>query len=262
MNFKDTDFVRCFKPNRDSKPSLFDTEFVEMQLNSSSVVEYQQLMQEDFPINIKYEPLFTTYDFIDQKSWAERSNSLKVLLNCIGIDENNYKLGSTRLFLRTIGSSLLNIIQCPLQMEIKSLKNDFQNKLAQLAAEKVANIVCKESETLLESMVASRENDYDKHQLSEIELPKAIQEKNKPAKKASPEESVYLKNEPSKIKLSKVIQKTIKTTKKADKEPREREEMPPHSLRYDGIIHLPLNHIKTTRCKLESRSLATVNNCI
>lgn len=88
-------------------------------------------MQKGFPNNIEYENLISTYDFVDTKN-------LKVLLSCIGLKENDFELGLTRVFLRPIKSSMLNMILQPSADEILKIKGEFEIKLADLVAQETA----------------------------------------------------------------------------------------------------------------------------
>lgn len=231
-----------------------------IQLDSSSDVEYQQLLQKGFPFNIKYENLISTYSFFDQSTFEERSKNLGVLLNCIGIKQKDFKLGLTRIFFRSIKSSLLKMIQQPSTAEILRIKKEFKTKLAELVAQEEAARVAQE---------AARVAQEEATRLAQKEAKVAHEEANVVEEAAvSNLELLEKRNNHRQLNENKVEDRKLSQVKESKtgrqqtkKQQTDREQMPTHNSRFDKMEHYPLSHGKRARCKLESCELSTVNYC-
>uniref|UniRef100_A0A0N4ZUU0 Myosin motor domain-containing protein n=1 Tax=Parastrongyloides trichosuri TaxID=131310 RepID=A0A0N4ZUU0_PARTI len=97
-----THFVRCLKPNSDMVPNKFDGQQILNQLSCSGMINVLELMQEGFPSRTVFQEFYDSY----KNLLPEKLRSLeprifaKCLFNVVGLKDNDYKFGLTKVFFR------------------------------------------------------------------------------------------------------------------------------------------------------------------
>lgn len=100
--FQNNVFIRCIKPNKELSQDIFDENFVTLQLKCSGTFEYQQLMQEGFPVQTDISEIIIAYGFSSQTFPLKNNNNLNLLLEVIGLNRNDFKIGKTKIFFRPL----------------------------------------------------------------------------------------------------------------------------------------------------------------
>lgn len=123
-------FVRCLKPNNNSRKSEFDSIVVLEQLKSACMFEYLTLEKKGFPIRIEYTNLLTKYDISTINLKRNLKDKIDILLRSIGLERIGFKIGNTQIFFRSLKSQQLNQILNPTTEEINNVKEIFEKKQA------------------------------------------------------------------------------------------------------------------------------------
>ncbi|CAG2059105.1 unnamed protein product, partial [Timema podura] len=97
-----TNFIRCIKPNQKMIDHNFEAPSIMSQLESSGMTSVLELMQEGFPSRAKFNDLHTMYQKFLPSSMAKMDSRTfcKSLLHALGMNENDYRFGVTRVFFR------------------------------------------------------------------------------------------------------------------------------------------------------------------
>lgn len=91
-------FIRCIKANK-AGDDTFDEEFVAKQLDTSGSFAYQRLMKIGFPSRIDYRPICSQLLRFEELP-KDPKILIEELLLCVGLKETDFKIGSSKLFLR------------------------------------------------------------------------------------------------------------------------------------------------------------------
>lgn len=107
---------------------MFDEDFVEMQLRCCGLAAYKSLMEQGYPKRYECDQLLAIYDF-SPLCGRFKLLHLEVLLRSIGLNQNDYKLGNTRVCFRPLKSEILKKILHPNENEKQVVKAEYQKKL-------------------------------------------------------------------------------------------------------------------------------------
>ncbi|KAJ7987826.1 hypothetical protein DPEC_G00330550 [Dallia pectoralis] len=99
-----TMFVRCFKPNYVKLPGIFDVDYVSTQLRHGGILETITIRKEGYPIRIPYSFFMERYGILLVERPANMSDKEQTvaLLNFVGVEEGQYQLGLTKVFLKEV----------------------------------------------------------------------------------------------------------------------------------------------------------------
>ncbi|NXQ21465.1 MYO6 protein, partial [Peucedramus taeniatus] len=89
-------FIRCIKPNLKMTSHHFEGGQILSQLQCSGMVSVLDLMQGGFPSRASFHELYNMY----KKYLPEKLARLDPRLFCLGLNENDYKFGLTKVFFR------------------------------------------------------------------------------------------------------------------------------------------------------------------
>jgi hypothetical protein len=95
-------YIRCFNPNQNRKPALFDTKYVLDQVIQCGTVELVKIMHHGYPHRCFLQDLrkrFTQLLPADFNRYSDRDFVLAIML-AFEIDESQWTLGTKRLFLK------------------------------------------------------------------------------------------------------------------------------------------------------------------
>ncbi|XP_030850695.1 unconventional myosin-VI-like isoform X1 [Strongylocentrotus purpuratus] len=95
-------FVRCIKPNGKMVDSLFEGGQILSQLQCSGMVTVLDLMQGGFPSRTQFSDLYNMYKQYMPPELVRLDPRLfcKALFHALGLDENDYQFGLTKVFFR------------------------------------------------------------------------------------------------------------------------------------------------------------------
>lgn len=140
-------------------------------MKSSSIVEYQKLMQEGFPVRMSYEKLLLAYGL--SKKFSSCSDHLDTVLRSICLHRNDYKIGSNMIFLRPVKN--LDAILHPTRDMLAKVENVIERRIL------IYNIWNKISEKLLqhhlESQIKVSLNESKKKNENQLALGTTFKEK-------------------------------------------------------------------------------------
>ena len=101
---KEPHYIRCIKPNVDKRAGVFDKELVKHQIRYLGLVENIRVRRAGFAYRMNYELFLNRYKMICSSTWplwsGKAKDSVQVLLNDVKIEQSEYALGSTKLFIR------------------------------------------------------------------------------------------------------------------------------------------------------------------
>lgn len=97
-----TNFIRCIKPNQKMVDHQFEGGSILSQLECSGMTSVMELMQNGFPSRVPFTDLYNLYSkYLPPKlAKLEPRVFCKVLLQALGMTENDYRFGVTRVFFR------------------------------------------------------------------------------------------------------------------------------------------------------------------
>ncbi|XP_069688950.1 myosin heavy chain 95F isoform X3 [Periplaneta americana] len=97
-----TNFIRCIKPNQKMVDHQFEGGSILSQLECSGMTSVMELMQNGFPSRVQFADLYKMYHkFLPPKlASLEPRVFCKALLQALGMTENDYRFGVTRVFFR------------------------------------------------------------------------------------------------------------------------------------------------------------------
>ncbi|XP_058477092.1 unconventional myosin-XV [Solea solea] len=99
-----TMFIRCVKPNFVKLPGIFDVDYVSAQLRHAGMMETIHIRKEGFPIRIQYHYFIERYGVLLNLREVEQSDREQTvaLLDMIGAEDEHYRLGLTKVFLKEL----------------------------------------------------------------------------------------------------------------------------------------------------------------
>ncbi|RMC13348.1 hypothetical protein DUI87_10883 [Hirundo rustica rustica] len=100
--FKGSSFIRCIKPNLKMTSHHFEGGQILSQLQCSGMVSVLDLMQGGFPSRASFHELYNMYKKYLPEKLARLDPRLfcKALFKALGLNENDYKFGLTKVFFR------------------------------------------------------------------------------------------------------------------------------------------------------------------
>ncbi|VDL99009.1 unnamed protein product [Schistocephalus solidus] len=100
--YQGTNFIRCVKPNSIMSAHVFEGESCLDQLRFFGLTDVLVLMQKGFPSRTQFTELYEVYKPLLTKDLKrlEPRTFLKALFNALGIDDDHYKFGVSKVFFR------------------------------------------------------------------------------------------------------------------------------------------------------------------
>lgn len=238
-----------------------------MQLKSFSMVEYKELIEQGFPNRIECDTILSKYgillpeEFEKSKVYSEIQNyklfHLRILMNSIGLNKKDFKLGNSRVCFRPLKGYVLDEVLQPTEAYIIKVKTVYEKKLALLRRwPKMTNALI--SQNLHRTNIARIENSTEWSTPKPIRSPEQHKDCDQQDTTVSDDKEINTKK-----RKRNCSQKSVSKTK--EKKPtQKRDTRPSAEKRFDGLEHFPAaeSNLKRTRCKLENCTLRTNNYCI
>jgi len=97
-----TNFIRCIKPNVKMVAHMFDGSSVLSQLQCAGMTSVLELMQQGFPSRAPFSDIYNMYKKFLPPDLARLDPRLfcKALFKALGLDDNDFKFGMTKVFFR------------------------------------------------------------------------------------------------------------------------------------------------------------------
>ncbi len=97
-----TNFIRCIKPNVKMVPHLFEGGSILSQLQCAGMTSVLELMQQGYPSRTAFAELYNTYKKFMPPELLRLDPRLfcKALFKALGLDDNDFKFGLTKVFFR------------------------------------------------------------------------------------------------------------------------------------------------------------------
>ena len=97
-----TNFIRCIKPNVKMVPHLFEGGSILSQLQCAGMTSVLELMQQGYPSRTMFSELYNMYKKFLPPELARLDPRLfcKALFKALGLDDNDFKFGLTKVFFR------------------------------------------------------------------------------------------------------------------------------------------------------------------
>lgn len=97
-----TNFIRCIKPNVKMVPHLFEGGSILSQLQCAGMTSVLELMQQGYPSRTLFSELYNMYQKFLPPELARLDPRLfcKALFKALGLDDNDFKFGLTKVFFR------------------------------------------------------------------------------------------------------------------------------------------------------------------
>jgi myosin VI len=97
-----TNFIRCIKPNIKMVDHQFEGGSILSQLQCSGMTSVLELMQQGFPSRAPFSELYSMYkDYLPPKlARLDPRLFCKALFQALGLNENDFRFGLTRVFFR------------------------------------------------------------------------------------------------------------------------------------------------------------------
>lgn len=93
-------FIRCIKSNANKVPNEFDEETVQRQLRYTGMLETVRIRQAGFNVRLTYEEFIQLYRMLLPKGLLSSQADVRHFLLTLNLDNDNYQLGTTKVFLR------------------------------------------------------------------------------------------------------------------------------------------------------------------
>lgn len=102
LNGTGTNFIRCIKPNVRMVDHLFEGTQILTQLQCSGMTSVLELMQQGYPSRTQFSDLYDTYKKYMPPEIARLDPRMfcKALFKALGLNENDFKFGMTKVFFR------------------------------------------------------------------------------------------------------------------------------------------------------------------
>ncbi|XP_025836978.1 myosin-IB [Agrilus planipennis] len=101
---KEPSYVRCIKPNDLKQPSIFDVDLVKHQTKYLGLMENLRVRRAGFAYRRIYEKFLHRYKCLCKETWpnyrGEAKDGVQVLVNALGYDKEDYRMGKTKIFIR------------------------------------------------------------------------------------------------------------------------------------------------------------------
>ncbi|PNF18978.1 Myosin heavy chain 95F [Cryptotermes secundus] len=104
-----TNFIRCIKPNQKMVDHQFEGGSILSQLECSGMTSVMELMQNGFPSRVPFADLYNMYHKYLPPRLAKLEPRVfcKALLKALGMTENEYRFGVTKVFFRPVKYKIL-----------------------------------------------------------------------------------------------------------------------------------------------------------
>lgn len=99
-----------------------------MQLRCCGLAEYKSLMEQGYPIRIEYDQFLDVYG-LSPICHRFKQLRVEVLLRIMGLKQNEFKLGNTRVCFRPLNSHILANILHPDENETEQVRSAYEKKL-------------------------------------------------------------------------------------------------------------------------------------
>ncbi|XP_054157929.1 unconventional myosin-Ic-like [Oppia nitens] len=97
-------YVRCIKPNDNKMPNQFDEQVVRHQVKYLGLIENLRVRRAGFAYRRTYDAFLHRYKSLCPQTWPHFNGTAKdgvrVLVNYLGYDLDQYRMGKTKLFIR------------------------------------------------------------------------------------------------------------------------------------------------------------------
>ncbi|XP_068162212.1 unconventional myosin-XVB [Antennarius striatus] len=99
-----TTFIHCLKPNYIKFPGIFDVDYMSAQLKHAGMLETIHIRKEGFPVRMQYSYFIERYGVLLTQRLMEASDRQQTvaLLDMVGAEEGQYRLGLTKVFLKEL----------------------------------------------------------------------------------------------------------------------------------------------------------------
>lgn len=100
----DPHFIRCIKPNSEKVSDNFDSSLVSRQLRYLGIQEVVKIRQLGYPVRSEHKLWWNRYRVLREKDFADKGNdrdNAVALLNALGVAETEWRVGETKVFLRS-----------------------------------------------------------------------------------------------------------------------------------------------------------------
>lgn len=93
-------FVRCIKSNKEKAPSNFDEMLVLVQLRYTGMLETVRIRQSGYSVRLTFEEFIQHYRILLPKGLLSSRNDIKEFLQRMNLNQDNYQMGKTKVFMR------------------------------------------------------------------------------------------------------------------------------------------------------------------
>ncbi|CAL4066391.1 unnamed protein product [Meganyctiphanes norvegica] len=103
LNATQPHFIRCIVPNETKTPGLLDAHLVMHQLTCNGVLEGIRICRKGFPNRIMYPEFLHRYKILASKEMSvipESNKSARACLEKVGLPEEKFRIGKTKVFFR------------------------------------------------------------------------------------------------------------------------------------------------------------------
>ena len=104
LKSKEPSYVRCIKPNEHKSPRIFDSDLVNHQVKYLGLMENLRIRRAGFAYRRGYEYFLNRFKSLAEKTWPnwkfEKKDGALEVMRSLGINEEEFKLGRTKIFIR------------------------------------------------------------------------------------------------------------------------------------------------------------------
>ncbi|XP_071119029.1 unconventional myosin-IXb-like isoform X6 [Haliotis cracherodii] len=93
-------FIRCIKSNADKAPCVFDDEIVLRQLRYTGMLATVKIRQSGYNYRLTFEEFIQLYKILLPKGLLSSQEDVKIFLESMDLNRDNYQIGKTKVFLR------------------------------------------------------------------------------------------------------------------------------------------------------------------
>lgn len=128
LSTKEPWYIRCIKPNQNQRPDEFDDNIVKHQIQYLGLIENLRVRRAGFVYRRPYEAFLKRYKSLCPATWPNFNGSardgVQALVTHFGYQSNEYKMGLTKIFIRT--SQTLFLIEDAFQQHKHVLASKLQ----------------------------------------------------------------------------------------------------------------------------------------
>jgi myosin protein heavy chain len=127
LNSTHPHFVRCILPNHEKRPKKFDTLLVLDQLRCNGVLEGIRIARTGYPNRLFFTEFRQRYEVLMKnmpKGYVDGQKACTLILKELGLDENLYKVGLTKVFFK---SGVLAVLEERRESMIRQLIGQLQS---------------------------------------------------------------------------------------------------------------------------------------